>query len=387
MRRGARQTEAEPTAADLVEALRALGTPQRVLEAAAAANLDRFRPRTRRRLTAVVERGRTAPDAVAAEDSVEVPTGTARAETAPPVVAAEGLAVVGTLVPRAAVRPQLDGALEVEALRVLVEEVASAGSDSGSQARAGDWQLVVGPLAIGSEGVDPRLVGAGGTGATFVSVSIARPAMLRADQVAALRAHGPVGCRDWATVDALLERGVDAFLAGPTGVLLGALTRPVGRGAGAGVMHLGVPGKGNARRVAWRVDPAVPPVELPALAAQRLVEVARDGGVVLTASLNAYAALVAGGRDAELVRRGRMDQELEGLTVSRFHEPARRLELDVDGLAAGFREAVTSVVGALRSASVGEAGDDAVRAAWAAAVGDRVVACRAVAREPERART
>lgn len=48
----------------------------------------------------------------------------------------------------------------------------------------------------------------------FVSFHVNRPEMLTDQAVAYLREHGPVGCRDWTTVDLLLSAGVDAFFTG-----------------------------------------------------------------------------------------------------------------------------------------------------------------------------
>ena len=48
----------------------------------------------------------------------------------------------------------------------------------------------------------------------FLSFHIDRPKILTPPAVAYLRAHGPVGCSDWTTVDLLLSHGVDAFFSG-----------------------------------------------------------------------------------------------------------------------------------------------------------------------------
>jgi lipopolysaccharide biosynthesis glycosyltransferase len=48
----------------------------------------------------------------------------------------------------------------------------------------------------------------------FLSFHVDRPKILTPDAVAYLRRHGPVGCRDWTTVDLLLSHGVDAFFSG-----------------------------------------------------------------------------------------------------------------------------------------------------------------------------
>ena len=48
----------------------------------------------------------------------------------------------------------------------------------------------------------------------FVSFHINRVAVLTPEAITYLRAHGPIGCRDWTTVDLLLSAGVDAFFTG-----------------------------------------------------------------------------------------------------------------------------------------------------------------------------
>lgn len=48
----------------------------------------------------------------------------------------------------------------------------------------------------------------------FVSFHCSSPTMLTDSAVEYLRAHGPIGCRDWSTVDLLLSAGVPAFFSG-----------------------------------------------------------------------------------------------------------------------------------------------------------------------------
>jgi lipopolysaccharide biosynthesis glycosyltransferase len=48
----------------------------------------------------------------------------------------------------------------------------------------------------------------------FVSFHINRIAVLTPEAIDYLKAHGPIGCRDWTTVDLLLSAGVDAFFTG-----------------------------------------------------------------------------------------------------------------------------------------------------------------------------
>lgn len=48
----------------------------------------------------------------------------------------------------------------------------------------------------------------------FISFHVSRPEMLSPEALDYLRTYGPVGCRDWYTVDLLLSAGVDAFFSG-----------------------------------------------------------------------------------------------------------------------------------------------------------------------------
>jgi lipopolysaccharide biosynthesis glycosyltransferase len=65
----------------------------------------------------------------------------------------------------------------------------------------------------------------------FVSFHLRSHEVLNDDTIAYLRSYGPVGCRDWTTVDMLLSVGVEAFFTGCLTTTLGALApRPTGRG-------------------------------------------------------------------------------------------------------------------------------------------------------------
>ncbi len=48
----------------------------------------------------------------------------------------------------------------------------------------------------------------------FVSFHLNRVQALTPETIEYLEAHGPIGCRDWTTVDLLLSAGVDAFFTG-----------------------------------------------------------------------------------------------------------------------------------------------------------------------------
>src|SRR3954466_1137940 len=48
----------------------------------------------------------------------------------------------------------------------------------------------------------------------FISFHINKPEILTAEAGEDLKRYGPIGCRDWTTVDLLMSHGVDAFFSG-----------------------------------------------------------------------------------------------------------------------------------------------------------------------------
>ena len=66
----------------------------------------------------------------------------------------------------------------------------------------------------------------------FVSFHVNTVAALTPEAIDYLVEHGPVGCRDWATVDLLLSAGVDAFFTGCLTTTIDAVFPPSGGRAG-----------------------------------------------------------------------------------------------------------------------------------------------------------
>ena len=62
-----------------------------------------------------------------------------------------------------------------------------------------------------------------GVSPVFVGYHIADPQVLTDDVIAYLRAHGPIGCRNWNSTALLLSLGVDAFMSGSVSSLLSCL--------------------------------------------------------------------------------------------------------------------------------------------------------------------
>lgn len=85
----------------------------------------------------------------------------------------------------------------------------------------------------------------------FISFHINAPQLLGPDAIAYLKAHGPVGCRDWETTDLLTGLGVPAFFSGcVTTTVRNVCRRPPARPTSPG----------TPRRVCW-VDTAPTPGE------------------------------------------------------------------------------------------------------------------------------
>ena len=85
----------------------------------------------------------------------------------------------------------------------------------------------------------------------FVSFHCNKRELLTPDAIDYLKRYGPVGCRDWTTVDLLLSIGVPAFFSGCLTTTIDTVfpdlaARP---GADAPVAYVDVPARGRRRRV------------------------------------------------------------------------------------------------------------------------------------------
>jgi lipopolysaccharide biosynthesis glycosyltransferase len=195
----------------------------------------------------------------------------------------------------------------------------------------------------------------------LVSVALPGPEVLTPEAVGYLRQHGPVGCRDWSTVDLLLSYGVDAFFSGDLTTTLGAV---VGR-----------------RETEDPAQPQEPrPLPRPAgdlrsgslasnllIASDHLRALRTAAGPVRTADLHEYLAAVGMGVPVAFEPANASDARLEGL----------------DGLAPGsadlsaMQERLTGLLDAVLGLVVAGAGEDDVRAAWRERVAPLVAEARA----------
>ncbi len=146
----------------------------------------------------------------------------------------------------------------------------------------------------------------------FVSFHINRVNVLTPEAIDYLRAHGPIGCRDWTTVDLLLSAGVDAFFTGCLTTTVNAVFAPT-------------------ETVAREGDGVVGAVDLPPAALRKIkavTEVATHAGTEFR-----EATLVSGTRAAvELLES--YQRRYTRVVTSRLHSylPATSL-----GLRAKFR--------------------------------------------------
>ena len=195
----------------------------------------------------------------------------------------------------------------------------------------------------------------------FVSLALPGPEVLSPEAVGYLRQHGPVGCRDWTTVDLLLSYGVDAFFSGDLTTTLGDV---VGR-----------------RETGSAAEPQEPqPLPRPEgdlrsgslasnllIASERLRALRTATGPVRTSDLHEYLAAVGMGMPVAFEPANASDPRLEGL----------------DGLEPGsaeltaMQERLTGPVDAVLDLIVSGAGEDEVRAAWRDQVAPLVAEARA----------
>lgn len=175
----------------------------------------------------------------------------------------------------------------------------------------------------------------------FISFHCNRPAMLTPAALEYLRAHGPVGCRDWTTVDLLLSAGVPAFFSGCVTTTIGTVfpeldadERP---GVDAPVAHVDVPRRGGVDRVTQEYED----VRANSLAknlrdALDLLERYRRGyAKVVTSRLHCYLPARAVGATVEFVPRNPADirfNGLLGLTDERFAEISDALSAKLEAV-------------------------------------------------------
>jgi lipopolysaccharide biosynthesis glycosyltransferase len=211
----------------------------------------------------------------------------------------------------------------------------------------------------------------------FVSFHVNRLDMLTEEALAYLREHGPIGCRDWTTVDLLLSAGVDAFFTGCLTSTVDAVfpTREeVYSGHGAvGLIDI-TPGaagpvEGEVRTYTHQ-DDSYRHMSLPdgVHAAQRLLGgYQRTLDRAITRRLHAYLPLTALGVPAQLKPYSPGDVRFAGLTGLRPGAP-RLAEMQ-----ATIRDLIAEALAAV----LGGAADKEVYALWREITAHRVQEAKA----------
>ena len=220
----------------------------------------------------------------------------------------------------------------------------------------------------------------------FVSFHVNRLDMLSEAALAYLRAHGPVGCRDWTTVHLLLSAGVDAFFTGCFTATVDALfpTREAAYTGGdtVGVIDRPASTAGKAATVRefthqsdeFRLMPSAEGIRT---AHARLAAYQRDLASVVTGRLHAYLPLTSLGVPVDFRPGSAGDVRFAGLAGLTPDDPALdAMREGIRGLLAGAFETVLSGASA-----------DEVYARWRELTADLVAEARARFAEPVEAPT
>ena len=206
----------------------------------------------------------------------------------------------------------------------------------------------------------------------FVSFHVNRLDMLDDEALAYLREHGPVGCRDWTTVNLLLSAGVDAFFTGcftstvdtlfPTRseVFSGSPTVGLIDRKARGVQG----GGGSVRDYTHQSDEFrfMAPAEGIRAAHARLGEYQRDLDRVVTSRLHAYLPLTSLGVPVDFRPGSPGDVRFAGLAGLTPGDP------DLDAMRDGIRDLLASVFTTI----LGGAAPEDVQARWRELTADRV---------------
>lgn len=151
----------------------------------------------------------------------------------------------------------------------------------------------------------------------FLSFYLADATVLQQPEVIAwLRSSGPVGCRDWHTVNLLLSAGVPAFF---TGCLTSTLRWPTAapdRSGGAILIEPAEVAKDDATAVLSQLDPEMRarPFEANHLAAIGRLDRIRGAASIDTGRLHAYLPARAFGTPVTFSPANEADARYEGLT-------------------------------------------------------------------------
>ncbi|MPZ63472.1 MAG: hypothetical protein GEU93_19745 [Propionibacteriales bacterium] len=216
----------------------------------------------------------------------------------------------------------------------------------------------------------------------FISFHVNNIGMLTPDALDYLRTYGPVGCRDWTTVDLLLSAGVDAFFTGcltttidgvfpatsevePEDQVVALIDVPPAAGANAGRRTEVVSHGDIAGRYARLVDGVHAAIEL-------LDGYQHRYSHIITSRLHSYLPATSLGIDVTFTPKTPGDVRLDGLDGMQPDGP--RLNAMRDGI----RELVAEVLRLVLSG----AGEDEVYARWHELTRRRVEEAKARFAEP-----
>jgi lipopolysaccharide biosynthesis glycosyltransferase len=198
----------------------------------------------------------------------------------------------------------------------------------------------------------------------FVSFHVNRLDMLSDEALAYLRAHAPVGCRDWSTVFLLLSAGIDAFFSGCLTATIDALypAREAAFRDGGAIGAVDLPPdatdrvgrRGAAYRHRSDAFRSMSLTEGLRAADARLMEYQATLKGAVTESLDAYLPLVSLGVPVEFTSDSPGDVRFAGLTGLQPGGPS------LVEMRSGLRRLLEPVLEAI----LGGADEPAVRALW-----------------------
>jgi hypothetical protein len=193
----------------------------------------------------------------------------------------------------------------------------------------------------------------------FISFHCNKRGLLTADAIAYLKRYGPVGCRDWTTVDLLLSIGVPAFFSGCLTTTIDTVFPPLAAPpapdaplACVDIPEADVPAGAVTYRHSSDAVRRRPFVENVQITLDRLEVYRREHRAVLTSRLHCYLPLRSMGADVEFRPSNRADIRFDGLLD--ISDPA------FDAMRTGLLEKLDRVFGAI----LGGRPEDEVYALW-----------------------
>ena len=211
----------------------------------------------------------------------------------------------------------------------------------------------------------------------YVSFHVNRRTILSPEAIEHLRAHGPIGCRDWSTVDLLLSLDVPAFFSGclTTTVRFVKPSDLPTPGPDAPVVYVDAePPAGATKVLNERPEVALAGLEANLREALDILDGYATGAAsIVTKRLHAYLPARALGRPVDFCPSNLADTRFNGLAHVDGTRPAALDDDEVHAMGQGIADLLEPVLTAIL------AGDDeaAVRAAWSEVTAERVAQAQA----------